>query len=106
MSNAALTDSTAHAASSALRTFPSLGRSTNTTSVISCWAWSEIPTVPSAAIHSWVLVKRRSFGFIVGSSVFLQDMGLDVERRGRRLGGDDAVVDPDGQGALGSLRED
>src|SRR5690348_11271006 len=106
MSKAALTDSTAQAVSPARTARPALGRSTKTTSVISCWAWSEMPTVPSAAIHSWVLAKRKSSGFMGFSSRSGGHRRLLIKGHRRRLRRDGLVVDADGQGAGGVLGED
>src|SRR3989338_5129124 len=84
MENAALTDSTTAASCPALRTAPTFGSSTKTTSEISSWACWVIPTVPVApltASHSLVLVKRRVSRFAM---VFVEGE-LDHGRPGRSL---------------------
>ena len=75
MSNAAFTDSTTQHASPCLTLRPTFGGSTKTTSVISFWAWSEMPTVPASpcrSSHSWDFMYINFFGSSINQAPFLR----------------------------------
>src|SRR5512138_3532927 len=97
MSLAVFTDSTTAQVSPAFSWRPTVGSSTNTTSVSSCCAWSVMPTVatsPARRTHSWDLAYLRSAGTCVLMGNQLSGV-LAINRFGHHFGGRAASADFD-----------
>src|SRR5581483_8549971 len=113
MSLAVLTDSTTAQASPAFNCRPTLGNSTNTTSVNSCWAWSVMPMVAVSSLtrtHSCVFAYFKSAGMFAmvrlsqGKPVWSNRFSIQRFGCHHRVGPLAANFDGDGHLRLGKFR--